>query len=96
VSSQGVPPTGGTLCLGTVYRGDTVPRHGVPPLRYSAPRHGVLPQGGYSMRRHGVPPSGGYSMPRHRVTAGILCLGMVYPLRWYSIIRHRVPVVHCA
>ena len=33
------------------------------------------------LARHGVPPKGGYSVPRHRVPGGILCLGMVYPLK---------------
>jgi len=42
-----------------------VPRHGVPPRRYSVPRHGVTPRG--------------YSVPRHGVSlGGTLCLGTVY------------------
>jgi len=59
-------PRGGTLCLGTVYRGYTVPRHGVPP------------QGGYSMPRHRVPGGTRCLGTVYPPRGGTPCLGIVY------------------
>jgi len=67
----------GTPCLGTEYP------------RYTMPRHGVPPRGGYTVPRHRVPPGTrclGIEYPPWR---GTPCLGTVYPR--YTVPRHGVP-----